>query len=184
MIRFLLLYIIYLKQKVNDFGRVKYNGFTVYFAFKNSKILVGRGSVINSGPLTNLLGLYQRTIIIARYGGRIAIGKNTGISGSTIYSMSEIKIGENCVIGANCKIVDNDFHPLAEEKRLDERPSDISKKPIHIGDKCFIGMNSIILKGTTIGNNSVVGAGSVVSGSFPENVIIAGNPAKIIKYLA
>jgi len=183
MIRFLILYTLYLKQKIKDFGRVTYNGFTVYFAFKNSVITLGKGSVVNSGYLTNLLGLYQRTIIVARYGGRIVIGKNAGISGSTIYSISEITIGENCVIGANCKIVDNDFHPLIAEQRIDEKPADIKRKPIYIGNDCFIGMNSIILKGTTIGNNCVVGAGSVVSGSFPVNVIIAGNPARIIKHL-
>lgn len=183
MMRFILLYILYLKQKIKDFGIVKYNGFTIYLALKNSQILLGRGSVVNSGPMSNLLGLYQRTFIIARYGGKINIGKNAGISGSTIYSMAEIKIGENCIIGANCKIIDNDFHPLDYLKRIEDRPTDIKKKPINIGNNCFIGMNSIILKGTTIGNNCVVGAGSVVSGTYPANVIIAGNPAIIIKNL-
>ena len=58
---------------------------------------------------------------------------------------------------------------------------DVKKRPISIGEGCFIGANCIILKGTVIGNNCVVGAGSVVCGVFPDNVIIAGNPAKIIK---
>lgn len=53
-------------------------------------------------------------------------------------------------------------------------------KETYIGDNCFIGMNSIILMGTHIGNNCIVGAGSVVHGTFPDNVVIAGNPAKII----
>ena len=57
----------------------------------------------------------------------------------------------------------------------------MKKRPIIIGDGCFIGSNSIILKGTNLGKNCVVGAGSVVSSSFPDNVIIAGNPATIIK---
>lgn len=50
-----------------------------------------------------------------------------------------------------------------------------------IGEGCFLGANSIILKGTTLGKNVIVGAGSVVCGSFPDNVIIAGNPARIVK---
>ena len=58
----------------------------------------------------------------------------------------------------------------------------LKMKPVLIGENCFIGMNSIVLKGTTIGKNSIVGAGSVVCGKFPENVVIAGNPARIIKY--
>ena len=183
MLRFFFLYLFYLKQKIKDFGRVKYKGFTIYFPFKNSHIYIGDGSIVNSGSLTNLLGLYQRAIFVARYGGKILIGKNAGISGSTIYSMAEINIGDNCMIGANCKIIDNDFHPLDFKKRYENKYTDISKRSIKIGNNCFIGMNSIILKGTTLGNNCVVGAGSVVSGLFPDNVIIAGNPAKIIKQL-
>jgi acetyltransferase-like isoleucine patch superfamily enzyme len=120
--------------------------------------------------------------MVARYGGRIEIGDGFGISGSTIYSTASIKIGRNAFIGANCKIVDNDFHPLeAEPRRLGQNESHTKRKPITIGDDCFIGMNSIILKGTVLGNNVVVGAGSVVSGVFPDNCIIAGNPAKIIR---
>ncbi|MBR1774416.1 MAG: acyltransferase [Bacteroidales bacterium] len=128
-----------------------------------------------------MVGLYQRTIIVARYGGKIHIGCGCGISGSTIYAMDNISIGNNVLIGGNCKIIDNDFHPLQDDKRHPQRHEDIKKKPILIGDGCFIGANSIILKGTTIGKNCVIGAGSVVHGAFPDNVIIAGNPAKIIK---
>lgn len=131
-----------------------------------------------------MLGLWQRTIIVARYGGEISIGDGFGISGSTIYSTASITIGKNATIGANCKIIDNDFHPLdPEQRRLSLNEQFTLRKPIVIGDDCFIGMNSIILKGTTLGNNVVVGAGSVVHGTFPDNCIIAGNPAKIIKYL-
>lgn len=57
----------------------------------------------------------------------------------------------------------------------------LKKRPVVIGEGCFLGANSIILKGTTLGKNVLVGAGSVVSGTFPDNVIIAENPARIIK---
>lgn len=145
--------------------------------------MLGKG-VINSSFTTNMLGLWQRTIIVARYGGSISIGDGFGISGSTIYSTDSIIIGRNATIGANCKIIDNDFHPLdTEYRRLNLNEEHTLRKPIIIGDNCFIGMNSIILKGTTLGNNVVVGAGSVVHGSFPDNCIIGGNPAKIIKPL-
>ena len=177
------LYYSYLKYKIRYRKKVKFVGFTPIFCFANSEIAFSKGGniTINSSELSNLMGLYQRTIIIARYGGKISIGAGCGISGSTIYSMDSIQIGNDVIIGGNCKIIDNDFHPLQASKRNPQKPEDIKKKPINIGDGCFIGANSIILKGTTLGRNCVVGAGSVVSGNFPDNVIIAGNPAKIIR---
>ena len=71
-------------------------------------------------------------------------------------------------------------YPIASVT-LWERLDLLKKRPVVIGEGCFLGANSIILKGTTLGKNVVVGAGSVVSGTFPDNVIIAGNPARIIK---
>lgn len=181
MIRELLLRILFIKNIIWNRG-VHFKGFTIIFSFKGSSIHIGKGTVINSSPMSNMLGLYQRTIIVARYGGRISIGERCGISGTTIYSMSRITIGDYCAIGANCKIIDNDFHPLDKGyRRLGLNKEHARRKPVTIGDDCFIGMNSIILKGTKLGNNVIVGAGSVVSGCFPDNVIITGNPAKIIK---
>lgn len=181
-VRFCCLYLKYILTKLKYYGKVHFNGFTVVYAFPKSNIKFEKGVVVNSSSLSNLVGLFQRTIIVARYGGRIDIGENTGISGSTIYAMQHIEIGKNVLIGGNCKIVDNDFHPLSVEKRIpQQKVEDIKKAPIHIGDGCFIGANAIILKGTILGKNCVVGAGSVVSGKYPDNVIIAGNPAKIIK---
>jgi len=176
------LYLNYLITKIKYHGKVKFNGFTIVYAFPDSKIEFNDGGqIINSQALSNLVGLYQRTIIVARYGGKISIGADTGISGSTIYAMDSITIGKRVIIGGNCKIIDNDFHPLHGSKRLPQKPEDIKQNPIIIGDDCFIGANSIILKGTVLGKNCVVGAGSVVSGTWPDNSIIAGNPAKFLK---
>ncbi|WP_289004957.1 acyltransferase [uncultured Parabacteroides sp.] len=163
-------------------GRVKLTGFSIILSFRNSPILIGKGTGICSTSVYNLLGMYQRTILVARHGGRLSIGKNVGISGSTIYAMKDIRIGDNTFIGVNCKIVDSDFHAFDVGLYFSTDPRHVKMKPVSIGKNCFIGMNSIILKGTVIGDNSIVGAGSVVSGHFPENVVIAGNPARIIKY--
>ena len=110
MIRLFALYLLYLFQKIRYLGRVNLVGFSIILAFRNSSISIGKGSGLCSTPVYNLLGMYQRTILVARHGGTIHIGENVGISGSTIYAMKEIRIGNNTFIGANCKIVDNDFH--------------------------------------------------------------------------
>lgn len=181
MFRCLLLRILFLKYRLKN-RKIIFKGWAVIHSFKGSAIHIGEHTAIFSSFSSNMLGLYQRTIIVARYGGVINIGKHCGISGSTIYSWKSIEIGNYTRIGANCKIIDNDFHPIQLKYRHEGQNKDYTERaPIIIGNDCFIGMNSIILKGTTLGNNVIVGAGSVVHGSFPDNCIIAGNPAKIVK---
>ncbi len=161
--------------------KLKLIGWPFIFRFPNAKLSLGDNVRINSNFWSNLLGLYQRTIIVAKGKGEIKIGDRVGISGATIYAWDKIEIGDDCLVGANVKIVDNDFHPVDPEDRLQHKNSKTGHKPVKIGNNVFIGMNSIILKGTTIGDNCVVGAGSVVHGTFGDNCVIAGNPAKVIK---
>ncbi len=183
MFRGILLRLSYLKALITYKG-VIFRGWCVVFSFPRSSIEIGEGTSVFSSFSSNMLGLYQRCIIVARYGGKIEIGENCGISGSTIYAWDSIRIGNYTRVGANCKIIDNDFHPVELEYRHKALNEEYARRaPIEIGDDCFIGMNSIILKGTKLGNNVIVGAGSVVHGSFPDNCIIAGNPARIIKKL-
>jgi acetyltransferase-like isoleucine patch superfamily enzyme len=126
--------------------------------------------------------LSQRTIIVTRTKeAKIEIGNNVGISGATIYARIGILIGDNTLIGGNVKILDNDFHPIEFEARNRNDDEMIKAKKIIIGRNCFIGCNSIILKGTKLGDGCVVGAGSVVCGDFPNGVVIAGNPAITIR---
>lgn len=157
----------------------------MFYAHNGSQIRVdeGGGIIINSTIASNLIGIQQPTIISCRDGGVINISEGIGISGSTIYALSSRTLGKHVIVGSGCKIIDNDFHSLDPEKRINQKDFDIKRAPIKIGDNCFIGMNSIILKETTIGKNCIVGAGSVVHGTFPDDVIIAGNPAKIVKYI-
>lgn len=167
-------------------------GIPVIFNKKGATLKIGNNVTIKSSFLSNLVGLYSRTIIVTRTPeAEIVIGDNVGISGAVIYARKGIYIGENTCIGGNSKILDNDFHPINSEERLkllnDIHGGDASElipsKEIRIGSNCFIGCNSIILKGTVLGNGCVVGAGAVVSGLFEDNCVIAGNPAKVIKKL-
>lgn len=175
--------IFYRINKIRYGKNLRLIGWPFLFRYPQAQLCIGDNVTINSSFFSNLLGLYQRTIIIARGAGRICIGNNVGISGSTIYAREEITIGNHALIGANTKIMDNDFHPIEVEARNANDFSRLKCRPVRIGDNVFIGCNCLILKGTEIGQNSIVGAGSVVCGKFPGNVVIAGNPAKVIKTL-
>ena len=156
---------------------------------KGAELTIGNNVTVKSSFLSNLVGLYSRTIIVTRAPrAYIRIGDNVGMSGVTIYARKGIEIGENTAIGGNTKILDNDFHPIEAETRnkllMDKNGGDsdlIPAKPIKIGKNCFIGCNAIILKGTELGDGCVVGAGAVVSGKFEPDSVIVGNPARCIR---
>ena len=185
LIRTIILYLVYWKYRILYRKQIWFRGFSVICALKGSTINLpksGEKIRVFSHPFSNMIGLSQRCIIVAKFGGKIDIGEGVYMSGCTIYSVDSITIGKKTDIGSGCKIIDTDFHPLPYSQRHPVEQLDKAKhRPIVVGEGCFIGANSIILKGTTLGKNVVVGAGSVVCGTFPDNVIIAGNPARIIK---
>lgn len=113
---------------------------------------------------------------------QIYIGKNVWINNNAFIcaDKTSITIQDNCLIGANFSCVDSDFHGLGANERLS---SDYKCKPVVIERNVFIGGNVSILKGVTIGENTVIANGAVVTKSFPANVVIGGNPAKIIREL-
>jgi acetyltransferase-like isoleucine patch superfamily enzyme len=178
-------FMVFMKLNRVSFGRnLNLFGVPVIFKKSGSVLKIGDNCSIKSSFLSNLIGLSQRTIIVTRTKeARIEIGDNVGISGATIYARKGIFIGDNTLIGGNVKILDNDFHPLEIEARNRDDKNMIKSKEVFIGKNCFIGCNALILKGTRIGDGSIVGAGSVVSGQFANNVMIAGNPAKVIKII-
>ena len=176
-------YKIFLKLNKVSFGKnLNLFGVPLIFKKKGSVLKIGDDCSIKSSFLSNLIGMNHRTIIVTRTEvAKINIGNNVGISGATIYARKGVTIGDNTLIGGNVKILDNDFHPIEVKARNRDDKDMIRCIEVSIGKNCFIGCNSIILKGSKIGDGCVVGAGSVVSGEFPENVIIGGNPANIIK---
>ncbi|MGI8480536.1 MAG: acyltransferase [Chthoniobacterales bacterium] len=127
--------------------------------------------------------------------GTCTIGDFTLMNGALVMAEERIEIGSHCLISWNVGIADSDFHPLdAAQRRIDahalapffkDRPArpKLRTAPVVIGDNVWIGMNAVILKGVTIGENSVVAAGAVVTKSVPPNVVVAGNPAVVTKEL-
>ncbi|MCF7710695.1 MAG: acyltransferase [Opitutales bacterium] len=112
---------------------------------------------------------------------RIEVGEGTSFSNNVqVIAEESVTIGEHCLIGDAVLILDSDFHNLSAAGRH-TLPG--LSAPIILEDNVFIGSRVIILKGVTIGKDSVIGAGSVVVRSIPPGVIAAGNPAKVIRPL-
>lgn len=113
----------------------------------------------------------------------LEIGSNSTIGyGTTISVGKKVSIGNHVLIGANCYIADNDNHPINPEKRKKYYPVD--KKDINevsIGNNCWLGYNVVVLKKANIGENSMIGAHSVVTKAIPENCIAVGYPARVVK---
>ncbi len=112
---------------------------------------------------------------------KIVINSGTQIGRYAMLSASRgIEIGKKCVLSYNVSIIDHDHSLLKKDISPIDSGLTLGKK-IVIGDDCFIGAHSFILKGVKLGRQCVVGANSVVNKSFPDYSIIAGNPAKLIK---
>ena len=125
--------------------------------------------------------------------GLCSVGDFTLLNGALIMAHERVEIGSHCLISWQVGIADSDFHPLAPAARredaealapyLENRPPrpPIGTAPVVICDNVWIGMNAIVLKGVTIGENSVVAAGSVVAKDVPPNTVVAGNPAVLVR---
>lgn len=160
-------------------GKINVNG-SIYIYSLPKAIHFGNGVEINSNLKSNPIGGSTKTILYVKPGAKISIGDFTGISNSCIYAAKEIEIGKHVLIGGNSKIYDTDFHSLNAEERVDKKEN-IKTAKVTIGDYVFVGAHCVILKGVTIGKNSIIAAGSVVTKDVPANQMWGGNPARFIR---
>jgi maltose O-acetyltransferase len=141
----------------------------------NPRIRVWGGELIIHNKVV-IDSIVARVEIVANKGGRLEIGEGTYINyGTSIACSKSIVIGKKCLIGTYCNIIDNDYHGIIDR----DKPA--PSQDVVLEDNVWIGGKVIILKGVTIGKDSVVAAGSVVTHSIPPRCIAAGVPAKIIK---
>ena len=122
--------------------------------------------------------IYMEPVINFDYGYNIFVGENFYANfNCTFLDVSTIEIGDNCMFAPNVQLytATHPLHPVKRNSGLEYA------KPIKIGNNVWLGGGVIVTPGVTLGDNVVVGAGSVVTKSFPDNVVIAGNPARIIK---
>lgn len=116
----------------------------------------------------------------------LRIGDGTFIGHGCGFTIGRsIRIGANCLLAGGVQIQDQDGHPLDARRRREHEPTPAEEiRPVLIGDDVWIGSGAIILKGVTIGDRSVVGARAVVTKDVPADVVVGGNPARVIKSLA
>lgn len=175
-----------LSAKHIQFGSgLKANGFPRLTLASNSSMKIGKNFRMNSGYSFNMIGRNQPCTIQLTKNAVLTIGDNVGISSTSIFSSLGVFIEDNVKLGGGVVIYDTDFHSLNLDLRSNENGdfAESKKSEVLIGANAFVGAHSIILKGSKIGENSIIGAGSVVAGEVPANQIWAGNPAKFISHV-
>lgn len=173
-----------LRRRVSSLGEgVRVMGMPIVTRSPDSIIEIGEGVVLCSRSESTALGVAHPVVLRTfASGARITIGRDTGMSGTTVCAATAVSIGAGCLFGADVQVTDTDFHAIAPEGRRYAREG-IQSRAVCIGNNVFVGARALILKGASIGDNSVIGAGSVVVGTIPPNVIAAGVPAKILRPL-
>lgn len=146
-----------------------------------SQLIIGKGSIVKG------------SLISDRKGSIIKIGENTFIDRSMIISAERIEIGDDVLIAGGCYIVDHNSHSLSWEKRRNDVKQwfegkkdwvNVDRAKVLIKKRSWIGFNCIILKGVTIGEGAVIGAGSVVTKDIPDYTVAVGNPARVLRKIS
>lgn len=162
-------------------SKVTFNGHAKLHFCPSSKVIIGDEFVCNSGVDWSMdntscskISVWENAIL--------KFGFRSGISNTTIHCSQSIIIGDYVNIGAGCLIFDTNYHSSRWKDRED-RIKDIKngkRAPIMIGNHVFVGAQSVIMKGVTIGDKSMIAAGSVVMSDIPSGEIWGGNPARFI----
>jgi maltose O-acetyltransferase len=147
--------------------------------------LRGRPAVSNEGRMVigervQLVSTIATLELVASDGGLLEIGPRTLVNfGCSLVATKLVRIGAHCHIGPYTMMLDNDFHRVEPERRLELPDS----KAIIIEENVWIGARVIVMAGVTVGKDSCVGAGSVVTSNVPPRTLVAGVPAKVIREL-
>lgn len=168
-----------------ELGYVTLHGMPIISKREGSIIKMGKGVVLVSNSSANTAGV-NHPVIIATYSkdAEVIIGDNVGMSGTSINCVSHCELRENVMLGANVNVWDTDFHPVNPSVRANQKSMlEAETSPIVLERNVWVGANTTILKGVTIGENTVVGTMSLVNKSLPANSICAGIPASKIKDL-
>ena len=156
-------------------------GTPVVSRHRGSQISIGEQAEIRSWRYSNPLGVWHPCLLTTWSSEAvISIGDTFGMTGGVICASQEIRIGRQVTVGANCTIIDTDFHPLDATLRR-STPLGGRAAPVVIEDDVFIGTEALILRGVHIGTGAVIGARSVVTSDVPPGAFAAGNPARVLE---
>lgn len=168
----------------------------IYFVISNRSSYIHRKSILRINRRKSIsiarkvyIGAFSIIIVTnenkkgAYKDSYLSIGDNTyiGENNNIRAAGGRIQIGANCLISQNITIVASN-HEMSKIDLIRNQPWSLTKNFINIGDDVWIGANSVILPGVTISNGAVIGAGSVVNRDVPAFAIVAGNPAKVLRY--
>lgn len=139
--------------------------------------IVGNDSVVEIGPWGAINATY---LGIQASASRIQIGHGSSLIHSAVhvYEPGSITIGRNTAISANCWLSNTDMHPMYDAE-TGERINPAAD--VVVGDRAWIGLRSIVLKGSTIEDGGIVGAGSTVCGRVAAKTVVGGNPARVLR---
>lgn len=178
-----------IKNKLEIVGKLRKN--KIKISGNNNILYIGKNSLLRDSNIfikgnNNIIYIgddcvvNNTSIILDNEGSEIRIGNKTSIAKVQIVSLEpyKIEIGEDCMLSYDIEIRNTDSHKIYD-KNTNERINEGSS--INIGNHVWLGMRAIILKGVTIGDNSIVAAGSIVTKDVKANTIVSGNPAKQIK---
>ena len=149
---------------------------------KGGRLVLGDDIKIYSATRANPLGCFQPCVLRALLpGSQLVLGRGVGLSGTVICSATSIEVGEGTIFGSGAMAIDNDFHSAVGDWEWTDDPKlcAANARPIKMGRGIFVGARAIILKGVTIGDRAVIGAGAVVTKDVPARHLAVGNPAKI-----
>lgn len=135
-----------------------------------------------------------RGILRNERGGRLALGERIYVGDNVLLSAAaSLTIGDGTLIAHGAQIFDNDSHPVDVSERDSHfrgilgdksgKPWHIGRAPVRIGKMAWVGLNSIVMKGVTVGDQSIIAAGSIVTSDVPANTVAGGNPATVVKHL-
>ena len=182
-----------------------YRGLDNYYAKwklrKNTRVNISNDATVNYRTITIIQdcklnigkeSIIEANLIFEKPKAEIIIGDRTFIGGSSIISSLKVEFGNDVLVAWGCVFLDHNSHSIQFHERRDDvihwrrghkEWNNVKSKPIKINDKAWIGFNCIILKGVTVGEGAIIGAGSVVTKDVSPYTMVAGNPAKFVKLL-